>query len=38
MGMKIWPHVALQCVRKSKSGSKSIRISGEYGAKKACFK
>ena len=38
MGMKIWPHVALQCVRKSKSGSKSIRISAEYGAKNHCFK
>lgn len=38
MGMKIWPHVALQCVRKSKSGSKSIRLSAEYGAEMPCFK
>ena len=38
MGMKIWPQVALQGVRKSKSGSKAIRISAEYGAKNHCFK
>ena len=36
--MAVWPNVASQCVQKDKSGSKSIRISGEYGAKKACFK
>ena len=38
MGMEIWPHVALQSVQKNKSGSKSIRISAEYGAEKPCFK
>lgn len=38
MGMEIWLYAALQCVRKSKSGSKSVRISAEYGAKNHCFK
>ena len=38
MGMEIWPHVVLKCVQKNKSGSKSIRISAEYGAEKPCFK